>query len=215
MKEWLRRMRRAAGFISAALIVALSVLPAGESRAEQAFPPLGTAGAEQAAAGTASANPSGSLSGTAPANPSGSLSGTVPANQPVQLPGSPWVISLPDEMKYSGPRDGDGTCVFAYWLPGEAAGSVRMEIDFFIYASEGMNLAAAAEAMATAGMDVELRDVNGIEMICGVSTDPADGAPCVSYGMLSGENIVEVVFWCADQEAADLSKVIMETIRRI
>lgn len=203
MKEWLRRMRRAAGFISAALIMALSVLPAGESRAEQAFPPSGTAGAEQAAAGTASANPS------------GSLSGTVPANQPVQLPGSPWVISLPGEMKYSGPRDGDGTCVFAYWLPGEAAGSVRMEIDFFIYASEGMNLAAAAEAMATAGMDVELRDVNGIEMICGVSADPADGAPCVSYGMLSGENIVEVVFWCADQEAADLSKVIMETIRRI
>ncbi len=203
MKEWLRRMRRAAGFISAALIMALSVLPAGESRAEQAFPPSGTAGAEQAAAGTAFANPSGSLSGTAP------------ANQPVQLPGSPWAISLPGEMKYSGPRDGDGTCVFAYWLPGEAAGSVRMEIDFFIYASEGMNLAAAAEAMATAGMDVELRDVNGIEMICGVSADPADGAPCVSYGMLSGENIVEVVFWCADQEAADLSKVIMETIRRI
>ena len=170
------------------------------------------------------------------------VTGTVPEaqeqvmlTQTVQLPGTPWAISIPDQMRYDGPRDGDGSCVFAYILPyvetdtenmgafgSDAAGgsswgerSLRMEIDFFIYASEGLALADAAQAMTEAGMDAEIRYVNGIEMLCGVSEDPADGAPCISYGMVCGENIVEITFWCADQEAANLTKPIMESIRGI
>lgn len=135
--------------------------------------------------------------------------------QTVQLPGSPWAVSIPKEMRYDGPRNGDGSCVFAYWLPDGTGNGARMEIDFFFYASEGMNLPEAARAMAEAGMDVEIREVNGIEMICGTGEDPADGAPCISYGMLTGDRIVEVVFWCSDQETADLSKRIMESIRPI
>ena len=32
-----------------------------------------------------------------------------PVTQTVQLPGSPWAVSIPKEMRYDGPRNGDGT----------------------------------------------------------------------------------------------------------
>ena len=67
-----------------------------------------------------------------------------PVTQTVQLPGSPWAVSIPKEMRYDGPRNGDGSCVFAYWLPDGTGNGARMEIDFFFYASEGMNLPEAA-----------------------------------------------------------------------
>ena len=140
------------------------------------------------------------------------------ATQPVQLPGTPWVISVPANMRYDGPRDGDGSCVFAYLLyypETEAQDALRMEIDFFVYASEGLSLADAARAMTEAGLEAEIRYVNGIEMLCGVSEDPTDGAPCISYALVSGDSIVEITFWCADQEAANLTQTTMESIREI
>ena len=44
-------------------------------------------------------------------------------------------------------------------------------------------------------------------------TDRADGAQCIGYVFQDRMQIVEIFFWYATQEAADETKVIMETIR--
>ena len=69
------------------------------------------------------------------------------------------------------------------------------------------------EEQAAKGSDVEIRTVNGIEMLVYRVMDEADGAPCIGYAFVDGTQIVEVFFWYATQEAADLTKRIIETIR--
>ena len=134
------------------------------------------------------------------------------AAETVTLPNSRYVIDVPDSMVYSPAVDTD------YGM--EAYYSETLEMDYASYpvsqATElGMpeTLREAAEDRAAQGLDVELRKINGIETLCYRVKDETDGAPCIGYVFIDGEWMVEIDFWYATQEAADMTKAIMETIR--
>ena len=134
------------------------------------------------------------------------------AEQEVVLPGGRYVISVPDRMEYSAPEAGDSGV--------EAYVSETLEMDWLSYQKteterRGMKetLRATAEDLAARGADIELREVNGIEMLCFRITDDADGAPCITYVFEDGEMLIEINFWYATQEAADETAAIMESIR--
>lgn len=137
------------------------------------------------------------------------LFGCAAAEQSVLLPGSRYVIDIPDHMEYSEPEEGD--------FGVEAYVSDTLEMDYRSYpASESglmPTLRKSAEWLAENGVNAELYDVNGIEMLVYRVTDKADGAPCIGYVMMDGTQVVEVFFWYATQEAADITKRIMESIR--
>ncbi|MCR5567519.1 MAG: hypothetical protein K6F61_11760 [Clostridiales bacterium] len=141
------------------------------------------------------------------------LFGCAAADQVVELPDSRYVINIPDGMVYSKPQKGDDG-VHAYLL------SDLLEMDYLSYAVEDTaapdpleSLKDRAKKLEAAGMDVELRLVNGIELIVYRITDETDGTPGIGYVLEDGRMAVEVIFWFATQEAADLSQSIMETIR--
>ena len=134
------------------------------------------------------------------------------AEQEVLLPGERYIIELPDWMEYSDAVDG-GTGMDAYV-------SKDLEMDYLSYRKEdavmlGMaqTLRETAEERAAQGADVELRKVNGIEMLCFRLQDEEDGTPCIGYLFEDGELLIEIDFWYATQEAADETKKIMESIR--
>ena len=134
------------------------------------------------------------------------------ADQTVALPESRYVIDIPDSMEYSEPQDGD------YGI--HAYVSDVLEMDYLSYPLEDTaapesseSLQDRAKKLAEAGRDVELRQVNGIDMIVYRITDEADGTPGIGYVLEDGGTVVEVIFWFATQEAADLSQSIIETIR--
>jgi len=130
--------------------------------------------------------------------------GAACAEQSVRLPESPYVLQIPDSLVYDGPG-ADGLCLFAYV-------SETLEIDFCLYDWNGQDLREVALQMAEAGEEAEITVVNGIEMLAGRWRDETDGAPCVSYALRTGDRIVEIDFWYADQPAADLTARIMESI---
>ena len=63
------------------------------------------------------------------------------------------------------------------------------------------------------GNEIEIRDVNGIEMVCFRVTDREDGAPCIGYVFEDGDWMIEIDFWYATQEAADRTTEIISSIR--
>ena len=137
------------------------------------------------------------------------LFGCAAAEQSVLLPGNRYVIDIPENMEYSEPEEGD------YGV--EAYVSETLEMDYRSYPAAGSGLMPtlreSAERLAENGVDAELYEVNGIEMLVYRVTDSADGTPCIGYVMMDGTQVVEVFFWYATQEAADLTKQIMESIR--
>ena len=136
------------------------------------------------------------------------------AEQEVLLPGSRYVIDVPDWMEYSDPVDGDAGI--------EAYISADLEMDYIAYRKEdaaglgaGQTLKEIAEEQQANGADVKLRKINGIEMLCFRTMDEEDGAPCIGYVFEDGEWMIEIDFWYATQEAGDETKKIMETIREV
>ena len=136
------------------------------------------------------------------------------AEQEVLLPGGRYAVDVPDWMEYSDPVDGNSGV--------EAYVSKDLEMDYFSYRKEdalqlGMadTLRETAEERRNGGADVELRKVNGIEMLCFRLTDDEDGTPCIGYLFEDADMLIEIDFWYATQEAADGTKAIMETIRAI
>ena len=135
------------------------------------------------------------------------LLGSAAAEQTVVLPESRYVIDVPDDLKYSPAEDGDEGI--------EAYISDTLEMDYCSYptAEDAPTLQERAEKLAADGTDAEVRMVNGIEMLVYRVTDEADGAPCIGYAFMDGTQTIEIFFWYATQEAADLTRRIMETIR--
>lgn len=135
------------------------------------------------------------------------LLGSAAAEQTVVLPESRYVIDVPDDLKYSPAEDGDEGI--------EAYISDTLEMDYCSYptAEDAPTLQERAEKLAADGTDAEMRTVNGIEMLVYRVTDEADGAPCIGYAFMDGTQTIEIFFWYATQEAADLTRRIMETIR--
>ena len=135
------------------------------------------------------------------------LLGFAAAEQTVVLPESRYVIDVPDDLKYSPAEDGDEGI--------EAYISDTLEMDYCSYPAteDALTLQERAEKLAADGTDAEMRTVNGIEMLVYRVTDEADGAPCIGYAFVDGTRTVEVFVWYATQEAADMTKTIMESIR--
>ena len=140
------------------------------------------------------------------------LFGCAAADQTVTLPESRYVIDVPDDMAYSAPENGDDG-VQAY-----ISGS--MEMDYLSYSLEkaaalglSANMQETVEKLAASGFDARLYGINGVEMIVYRMTDRSDGAPGIGYVFADRDRIIEVMFWYASQDAAELSQKIMETIR--
>ena len=135
------------------------------------------------------------------------------AEKTIVLPDSRYAIDVPDWMEYSAPEEEDNG-VQAYI-------SDTLEMDYLTYTHEEAvalgfsdTMQETAEKLASGGVEAELYDVNGIEMLVYRLTDDADGTPGIGYAFADGDRIVEVIFWYATQEAAEASKSIMETIRK-
>ena len=133
------------------------------------------------------------------------------AEQQVKLPNSRYVIDVPDWMRFK--EDEQYPEIHAYT-------SEMMEIDYTSYPREAAlaqdptgSLRKTAEALAAAGGEAELREINGIEMICFRTVDDADGAPCIGYVFEDEGWMIEVDFWYATQEAANLTETIISSIR--
>lgn len=139
------------------------------------------------------------------------LFGCAQAERRAELPNSRYVIEVPDWMRYS-EADEEYNGVEAYV-------SEMLEIDYTSYPLETLigpgaagSLREVAEASAAKGNEVELRKINGIEMLCFRTMDESDKAPCIGYVFVSGEWIVEVDFWYSTEEAANLTTSIISSI---
>ena len=137
--------------------------------------------------------------------------GCAKADRTVQLPQSRYVIDVPDWMRYSA-EDSEHSM--------EAYTSEMLEIDYTCYPKSSVlrdgetdSLRVLAEKSVAKGMEAELRQINGIEMVCYRLTDASDDAPCIGYLFEDGDMLVEIDFWYATQEAADLTGKIISTIR--
>ena len=134
------------------------------------------------------------------------------ADQKVYLPGSTYCLTLPDGMRYDGPG-GDGES-FAY--VDEAAGA---EVIFFSYDSRGLSLEAIAQEARKENESVTIRRIReGIQALVYEASDPGDpprkGMKCIGYVLADGDRILEICFWYATQQAADMTKTIIESIRK-
>ena len=139
------------------------------------------------------------------------MSGCAQAERSVALPNSRYVIEVPDWMRYSEPED--------EYSGVEAYVSEMLEIDYTSYPRATMigpgaagSLREVAESSAAKGKEVELRSINGIEMLCFRAFDESDQAPCIGYVFEDGEWMVEIDFWYATEEAANLTTSIISSI---
>ena len=140
------------------------------------------------------------------------LFGCAAADQAVVLPDSRYVIDIPDGMKYSKPQNGDDG-IHAYY-------SDTLEMDFLSYPMEDTaapdpaeGLQDRAKKLTADGLEVELRRINGIDTIVYRITDETDGTPGIGYVLEDGGTVIEVIFWFATEEAANMTRTIMESIR--
>ena len=139
------------------------------------------------------------------------LSGCAQAERSVALPHCGYVIEIPDWLRYSEAEEGYNGV--------EAYVSEMLEIDYTAYPKTALigpgaaeSLREVAEASAAKGKEVELRLINGIEMLCFRTMDESDKAPCIGYVFVADEWIVEIDFWYATQEAADLTTSIIASV---
>ena len=139
------------------------------------------------------------------------LFGCARAERTAELPNCRYVIEIPDWMRYSeAEEEYNGV---------EAYVSEMLEIDYTSYPLETLigpgaagSLREVAEASAAKGNEVELRKINGIEMLCFRTIDESDKAPCVGYVFVDGDWIVELDFWYSTEEAAKLTTQIISSI---
>lgn len=144
----------------------------------------------------------------------GMLLGCAAAEQEVVLPGGRYAVDLPDWMEYSDAVDGEAGI--------EAYVSKDLEMDYFIYsreaaAEQGMtgSLREIAKARKQAGMDAQVRKLNGMEMLVYRMVDEEDETPCIGYLFEDGEWLIEIDFWYATEEAAEQTKEIISSIREV
>ena len=139
--------------------------------------------------------------------------GCAAAEQRVTLPKSRYAIEVPDWMRYSNADEDEE------YRGVEAYVSELLEIDYTAYPKVTLigpgaagSLREVAEASAAKGNEVELRRINGIEMLCFRTMDERDRTPCIGYVFVDGEWIVEIDFWYSTQEAANLTTRIISSI---
>ena len=141
------------------------------------------------------------------------LFGCAMAERSVELPNSRYVIEIPDWMRYSDAEEEEE------YNGVEAYVSEMLEIDYTSYpratligAGAAGSLREVAEESAAKGNEVELRKINGIEMLCFRTMDESDKAPCIGYVCEDGNWLVELDFWYSTEEAANLTTQIISSI---
>ena len=122
----------------------------------------------------------------------------------LSLPGNHFSIWIPDNMRYDAPGHND-SALFA-WV------SDTLELDVFCYENEGKPLSEIAKQLAQQGETVEMRRVNTVDLLCYQAVDEVDEAPCIGFVFIDGDQVLELVFWYADQKAADQITAIMDTL---
>ena len=119
------------------------------------------------------------------------------ADQQIQLPGEHYSLTLPDGMQYSPKNNKD-----------------QKQSPNFQYASGGVTLKKVAESMQEKGHSVSIQSVNGLELLCYTDVvDDADGASCIGYVLMDGDQVVELAFWYATQDAMKQTETIISSIR--
>ena len=89
-----------------------------------------------------------------------------------------------------------------------------LEMLVFAYPANGATVETLAESLAEAGREAQVRQISGELFLVYQDRDEADGAPCVGYSYLYKDWMIEISFFYSTQEAADLTKTIMESFRQ-
>ena len=131
--------------------------------------------------------------------------GCAAAEKTVRLPGSRYAVTLPDGMTYDGPTPGSDEA-FA-WVNEE----IGLEISFFRYEKSLTELIATL--LQQGAEDIQMTSVRDADMLA-FRFPPADesGMKGIGYLLQDGDAMLGVLFWYATREAADLTKIIMESI---
>ena len=124
------------------------------------------------------------------------------------LPDGQHMLTLPAGMVSQTP-DGDETNLKGVFLR-----EPDLEMLVFAYPANGATVEALAEALTQAGRDAQVRSIDGEHFLVYRDRDEADGAPCVGYSYLYRDWMIEISFFYSSQEAADLTKTIMESFRQ-
>ena len=133
------------------------------------------------------------------------LAGFAYADQTLELQGTRYKLTLPDEMEYDGPGN-PGTADYAY-----VSASLGLEILFT--SADGRELPDMIPDPADEVEEVKTVTVNGIEMLeYRISAQNPDGK-AIGYILRDGNKVWRIEFWYANQKAADLTKTIMESIQ--
>ena len=140
--------------------------------------------------------------------------GFAAAEQKVSLPASSYTLTLPDGLEYDGPGSTEGDdAEFAY-----VSYDLGLDVEFFVYDGKGATLEGMVQVLQENGEDADLYTVNGIKMLVYRRDDPDQppkkGMKCIGYALIDGDRVQEIVFWYANQAAADLTKEIMGSINK-
>ena len=140
--------------------------------------------------------------------------GFAAAEQKVSLPASSYTLTLPDGLEYDGPGSTEGDdAEFAY-----ASYDLGLEVYFLLHDGKGVTLEDILQELKKTGQDADLYMVNGIKMLVYRVDDPDQppkkGMKCIGYTLIDGDRVQEIVFWYANQAAADLTKEIMGSINK-
>ncbi len=88
-----------------------------------------------------------------------------------------------------------------------------LEMLVFAYPANGATVQGLAESLAETGRDAQVREIAGESFLVYQDQDETDGALCVGYSYLYQDWLIEISFFYGSQEAADLTKTIMESFR--
>ena len=134
--------------------------------------------------------------------------GCAAADQAVQLPESRYAVTLPDGMTYDGPTPNSDEA-FAY-----ISEEIGLEVQFYRYENPQANLTALIASLLEQGAeDIGMTAVRDLEMLVfRFAPEDDSGMKGIGYILQDGNATQKIVFWYATQEAADMTKTIMESI---
>ena len=134
------------------------------------------------------------------------LSGAARAeSRRLTLPDGKHSLLIPGDMEEQKPSASETNLKGIYLLPPD------LEMLVFAYDAGGLSVQDTAEALVSSGRKAEVRKIAGTEFLVFQDMDETDGATCVGYGYISGGQMTEISFFCATQEAMDLTQTIMES----
>jgi hypothetical protein len=134
------------------------------------------------------------------------LCGCALAEQEVALPGERFALQLPDDMQYNMQGRSDvPQFQFAYF-------NKKLEMDVFAYYSEGKTLAEMRDMLRKDDVKPEIRKIAGVELLSYSMTDESGSTMCTAFSMLDGDQVIEILFWYAEDSAAKQAEGIMNTL---